>query len=273
MEATGRYGEALAEYLFERDHKVVVANPAFIAAHKQSLNQHNKTDPTDAEAIADYARCFQDRLRLWEPLSPVHKRLRDVSSQIVLLRKTITAFTNKGKCGLVDEFVMESNTALVSHLQRELAKFESMREELFEQLPMLNELRHTIDEVPGIGPEIASALAVKIRFENFRSGRELACFTGSTSSEWRSGKQKKRGRQKKTGDRQLRSLLRTGAASAMRSRFYQPFVVRLRKKGLSKQQIVGAVARKMLLIAHALVRSNGHFDKFYQHPLAPKMAH
>lgn len=270
MESTGRYSEPVAEYLDQHGHMVVVANPGFVSQHKESLNQHNKTDPTDAEAIGSYARCFRDKLRLWKPLDEVHKRLRDVLGQMYLLKKTITAFSNRGQCGLFDDDVISSNDQILSHLRSELATLAQLREELFEQLPKLDEVRKIVDEVPGIGPEIADSLAVHVRFEDFRNGRDLAMFLGCGSSQWASGKQKRRGKQKKTGDPQMRSLLRQGAVSAMRSSFYRPFVERLRKKGLSNGKIVGAIARKMVLIAYALWRRKEPFDRFYEHPLAKK---
>ena len=272
MEATGRYGEALAEYTYSHGHLVVVANPAFISRHKESLNQHNKTDPTDAEAIADYARCFRNRLRQWKPMDPDHKRLRDSIGQIYLLKKTLTAFRNRGACGLVDESVKDSNLATIRDLEEQLEAMEQLRDRLFEQLPALEMIRKIVDQVPGIGPEISNALAAKIDFEAFPTGRELACFVACSSSEWKSGKQKRRGKQKKAGDKQLRSLLRMGAASALRTPFYRDFVDRLRRKGLSEKQIIGAVARKMLLIAHALVRKKQDFNASFEHPLAKQRA-
>lgn len=272
MEATGRYGENLAKYLHCHGHMVVVANPAFVSRHKQSLNQHNKTDPTDAEAICDYARCFEQKLRAWEPLNPLHERLRDVLGQIYLLTKTATAFSNRGGSGLNDESVRRSNEESLAHLRTQLEEMERLRDELFAQLPLLQEIREIVDQVPGIGPEISNALAAKVNFDNFPTGRELACFVGLASSEWKSGKQKRRGKQKKVGDRHLRSLVRQGAASAMRCSFYRDFIERLKRKGLNNKQIVTALARKMLLIAHALVRNKQPFDRFYEHPLSQKKA-
>lgn len=272
MEATGRYGEALAKWLYERKFKVVVANPAFVARHKESLNQHNKTDPTDAEAIADYARCFQTNLRLWKPLSATHERLRDVQGQIAKYRKARTMLTNRGKCGLSCDEVVESNSEVVAFLDQQIEVMEALRERLFEELPELQEIRETFDQVPGVGNEIASAVAAKINLRDFRDGRQLAIFIGCSSSEWQSGKQKRRGRQKKTGDSELRWLVRQGAASALRCSFYREFVERLRKKGLKESQIITALARKILIIGHALWRKKEVFDRFYEHPLTSKNA-
>lgn len=272
MEATGRYGEALAKFLHKRKFKVVVANPAFVSKHKESLNKHNKTDPTDSEAIADYARCFESKLRLWQPLSPLQERLRDVQGQIAKLKKAKTMFTNRGKCGLNCDDVIESNAELIVFLDAQIKTMEALREELFEQLPALQEIREIVDQVPGIGVETASAIAAKIRLEDFRDGRQLAIFLGCSSSEWRSGKLKKRGKQKKTGDSDLRWLVRQGAAAALRCSFYRDFIQRLRNKGLKESQIITALARKILIIAHALWRRKEPFDRFYVHSLCSKKA-
>lgn len=272
MEATGRYGESLANWLYERNFKVVVANPSFVSKHKESLNQHNKTDPTDAEAIADYARCFSSKLRLWQPLSALQERLRDVQGQIAKLKKARTMFTNRSKCGLKCEVVVESSDEVISILDTQIEKMEAWREELFEQLPAFQEIREILVQVPGVGIEISSAIAAKIRMENFRDGRQLAMFIGCSSSEWQSGKLKRRGRQKKTGDSDLRWLVRQGAAAALRCSFYREFVERLRKKGLKESQIITALARKILIIGHALWRKKGAFDRFYEHPLRSKKA-
>ena len=268
MEATGRYGEELAEHLYSAGHSVVIANPAFIASHKKTINQQNKTDPKDAEVIADYVRCFQERLRTWTPMDPTRKKLLDVIGQLALLKKTQTAFTNRAKCGLSDETTIASLGQLQAQIKDAIEALERRRDELFEMLPALQEVRIILDEVPGIGLEISSALAAKIDFANFPSGRELACFLGLSSSEWKSGKQKKRGRQRKAGEKSLRALVRQGAAAAMRTRFFSVFIARLRRKGLTTKQIVSALARKILLIAHALVRNKQSFDRFYKHPLA-----
>ena len=268
MEATGRYGEKLAKHCHGLGFKVVVANPNFISRHKESLNKHNKTDPTDALAIADYARCFEGRLRAWEPLSPVREKLRDVLGQIAKLKKARTMFSNRNHCGLNDVLIRDSNNESIAFVSAQIDKLSEYRDSLFEELPALKVARAALMQTVGIGKEIATALVVRVKMQNFASGRELGAFLGCASAEWSSGKQKRRGRQPKAGDSDLRSLLRLGAASALRTSFYRDFVDRLTKKGLSKGQVIGAVARKMLLIAHAVLRSGKPFDRNYQSPLA-----
>jgi transposase len=269
MEATGRYGNKLASYLYAGGHKVAVINPAFIASHKSTLNKHNKTDPVDSEAIADYARCFAARLRLWQPKSQAHQALVDVVGQIELLKKTATAFSNRAVSGIETKEVQASIEKILGHIQSELRDLEAVRDRLFDELPVLREVREIVDSVPGIGKVSADSLAARIDFANFRNGRDLAAFLGLGPREWQSGKQKRRGKTTKAGDKHIRANLRMGAMSAtyQKNSYYREFAERLRNRGLEEKQIINAVAHKMILIAHALVRKRQLFDCCYEHTL------
>lgn len=267
MEATGRYGEKLAAFLHDDRHQVVVVNPSFISSHKVTLNRHNKTDPKDSEAIADFARCFQQRLRLWQPKSSKQQALLDVVGQMQLLKKTITSFTNRSVCGLETSSVLDSIRQTVQCLEAQLESMERLRDELYDELPELQDVREIIDSVPGIGEVSADLLAAKIDFSNFRNGRDLAAFLGLGSRTWQSGKQKRRGKATKAGDSRIRATLRMGAMAALyrENSFYLAFADSLRKRGLLEKQIITAVARKMILIAHACVRKKQLFDCCYEH--------
>ena len=48
MEATGRYGEDLAEFLYAEGHKVSVLNPAQIRYYSKSCLTRSKTDKVAA---------------------------------------------------------------------------------------------------------------------------------------------------------------------------------------------------------------------------------
>jgi len=267
MEATGRYGEKLAAYLHSQGHKVSIINPKFIKRHGEALNKQNKTDPNDAYVIAHYARCFEPRE--WQPRSIVQNELLDVVGQIALIKKTRAAFLNRGKCGLRSSDVLKTNKELLAYLTKQLVKLEKLKDELLSRDPNLKKTAEIVDSAPGIGPEISVAMAAKIDFAKFPNGRQLACFLGLSPREWQSGEQKRRGKQTKAGDDQLRALLRMGAMSATYTNpLYIEFAERLRQKGSKEPQIFTAVARKMVITAHALVRKQQFFDSCYVHPLA-----
>jgi transposase len=71
MEATGVYGQALAEYLSDAGHQVSVVNPAQIASYGKSTLQRGKTDVQDARLIARF--CERERPTVWQP-EPIEQR-------------------------------------------------------------------------------------------------------------------------------------------------------------------------------------------------------
>lgn len=76
LEATGQYGEEIAEYLYDRKHKVSVVNPARIKRYGQSKLHRNKTDKADAKLISEF--CWKEKPAPWKPLNPEIKHLRAV---------------------------------------------------------------------------------------------------------------------------------------------------------------------------------------------------
>ena len=72
MEATGRYGDALALWLHTHGHVVSVINPAYIHDYAGSRGRRNKTDALDAELIARY--CLKESPPVWSP-PPLKSRI------------------------------------------------------------------------------------------------------------------------------------------------------------------------------------------------------
>jgi transposase len=267
MEATGRYGNKLAAYMHEGEHKVSVVNPRWVSDHRDAMGKRNKTDAGDAFVNADYARCHEPSA--WEPKGSLCQELGDIFGEMLLLKKALVAFKNRGQCGLESSYVKQVNATVITELEIQLEALEQKAAELLSADQQLQFYFKIFDSVPGIGKETAFGLVAKVDFSQFPHGRQLAAFVGATSKEWQSGNVKRRGKQSKEGNGQIRALLRMGAMSATYTcPLYIEFADRLRKRGLREGQIINAIARKMLLIAHALFRKQQLFDACYVNPLA-----
>jgi transposase len=68
LEATNRYWEELAKYLYAQGHLVSVVNPSPIRNYARSKLLRNKTDKLEADLIADF--CATQSPDAWQPLSP-----------------------------------------------------------------------------------------------------------------------------------------------------------------------------------------------------------
>jgi transposase len=80
-----------------------------------------------------------------------------------------------------------------------------------------SEVSRRLDEIPGVGPLIASALVASIPDPHaFRSGRDLSAWIGLVPKQSSTGGKERLGRISKAGNRYLRKLLVVGALSVIR---------------------------------------------------------
>ncbi len=80
-----------------------------------------------------------------------------------------------------------------------------------------SEMSRRLDDIPGVGPLIASALVASIPDPHaFRSGRDLAAWIGLVPRQNSTGGKERLGKISKAGNRYLRRLLVVGALSVIR---------------------------------------------------------
>lgn len=266
-ESTGRYADGLAKYMHGLGHVVSLVNPKRIVAHRTAIGWKNKTDKQDSMVIADYLRANADKLIGWQPPAKHIRELRDIVGQIAMLKKHGTAYSNRAGCGLVCEEILDMNRHYAGRIESDIRKLENMAQAIIAGDLKLARTREILLSVPGIGSVTALLLTALVDFSAFRNGRDLAVFLGLATKLSQSGTTEKRSRSSKEGNAELGATLKLGARSAKRG-FYRTFAERLTRSGKGKRTVTNAVARKMILIAHACVRKNVLFEPNYVHSLA-----
>lgn len=116
MEATGRYGEALAEYLVSQGHQVSVVNAYLIKQYREGHMHLNKTDRGDAQLIAEYCLREGSNLRLWVPLDEKQKHLRALVRRLDELKEERTREANRLESIIDDAFVGQNIKAHLDYL-------------------------------------------------------------------------------------------------------------------------------------------------------------
>jgi transposase len=115
-----------------------------------------------------------------------------------------------------------------------------------------------LEEIPGIGPIVATALVAEIGdWREFRSGRNLAAWIGLVPKQHSTGGKDKLGSITKQGNRYLRWLLVTGAMAVIRyakkhGTQKRPWLARLMERRPTKVAAV-ALANKMARMAWAIM--------------------
>ena len=260
MEATNIYGNALAEYLYDKNHKVSIVNPARIKGFAQSEMLRTKNDKQDASLIARFCEAFSPDLWKPEPLSV--RQLRALVRRLDMLIEMKQQEVNR--LDVSDDVVQSDIHQHVKELEQRINKIRADIEEHIDRDPDLKNKKELLLSIPGIGERtMAIVLSYFSAIQHFDSAKKLASFCGVAPREYQSGSSVNgRGAMSKIGSAHLRKSLFLPAMVALK---YNPVLKalkeRLSEKGKPKMVIIGAAMRKLIHIIYGVLKSNLPFDE------------
>jgi len=263
MEATGAYWEALAAYLHNLELRVSVVNPARIKAFAQSELLRTKTDEVDAALIARF--CRSQNPERWLPPPPEIRVLQALMRHYEHLKTTRaqqSVYAQSSEAAVVAASIRE----VIATLDEQIAQVERKIREHFDDHPDLKRRRDLLTSIPGIGETTAGSILSEIpHLDRFQSAKAVAAFAGLSPREHRSGTSiHGRSRLCKTGNSRVRKALYMPAIVALRfNPVLRLFAERLLAAGKHKCLIIGAVMRKLLVLAYGILRSGVAFDANY----------
>lgn len=260
LEATGVYGELVAETLHQRGYAVSVVNPARIKAYADSRLQRNKTDTLDAALIADFCRTQQPPV--WSPPPPELKELRALVRHLDDLKQERQRAKNRLSTQTTSQAVVQQLEAQLTLLGQQIQQTERLIRDHINHYPDLKQQSDLLKSIPGLGDLTACRLLAELgdlrRFDNVR---QVVAFVGLNPRQHQSGKK-----------RVTHGISRTGRAS-LRAALYMPAVVaqnhnpalkdwaaQLQQRGLTGKQVVVAVMRKLLHLAYGVLKSGQAFQ-------------
>ena len=252
----------------------------------------NKTDPNDADGLAHIGEVGfyrEVRVKSFESMltrtlvaarTQMLKAVTQLSNQIRGLMKTFGLVIPKGAGRVFEGHVrnlLASNARLEQIILPVLEAWRGLRArtaELSKQLvasARASEQCQLLSSIPGVGAVTASSFVAAIEDpENFRKSRSVGAWIGLTTRRYQSGEVDYDGHISRRGDNHLRGLLyeaavviltRTMADSALRT-----WGLKLKEKIGFKRAAI-AVARKLAVIMHTMLKSGEMFDRSIQSPL------
>jgi transposase len=129
-----------------------------------------------------------------------------------------------------------------------------------------NEASRRLDEIPGVGPALATALVASVADPKaFRSGRNFSAWIGLVPKQHSSGGKGKLGSISKQGDRYLRSLFTAGALAVIRyakihGTKHRPWLTTLLARRPTKVVAI-ALANKIARMAWALMARGDRYKE------------
>jgi transposase len=261
LEATGSYGEAVCEYLYEQKIQVSVINPARIKAYASSQLKRHKTDEINAALMADF--CRTQHPPVWIPPAPEEKELRTLVRHLDDLKAQRQAEKNRLEANPSSKMVVADLKAHIAFLKQQIQNLEKNIHDHIKKHPPLKEQSDLLHSIPGIGDvtsfHIMAELGDLTRFDDVR---QIVALAGLNPQQWQSG----------SSIRYTAGISRMGRSS-LRATLYMPalvarkhnpilrlFAERLKTNRLTPKQVVVAVMRKLLHLAYGILKSKQPFN-------------
>ena len=260
VESTGSLARRFADDIGGKGlPPVAVVNPARPRHFGRSLGVRDKSDRVDAAILAVYGATH--RPEATPERSPTHQRLRDLSRLREDLVADRTAWSNRLGESL-DRFADQMIKRRLRQIDAEIARVEEEIDRLIENDEMLLTHRRLLLTISGIGPVCAHTLLAELGDLSQWGRGEIVSQAGLFAREHTSGTSvRRRPRLARGGGGRLRRVLYLGATSLLsREGPLAEWARRLVARGKSKMAAIGAMMRKLLLIARAVIRSRRPFD-------------
>jgi transposase len=273
VEATGIYHFDLAVALDEAHGiEIMVVNPKAAKNFAGALMCRTKTDPVDAETLAQFAERME--FTPWKRPDEKILNLRALSRRIAAVTK-LKAQTKNQLHALestlyTPEPIIEHAHKLIKHLEEEIASLKEYALTLIRaDVQLLNTLELLLS-VKGIAETSAIQLMGELLvLPKDMTNRQWVAFAGLDPRHFKSGSSiNKKPRISKAGNRYLRMTLYMPAlCAANKDRNVQAYYLHLiEDQGLKKMQAICAVMRKLLHAVHGMLKSQKPFDSkmFYR---------
>ncbi len=272
IEATGYYHLDLALELDDtKDIEVMIINPRASKNFAKAMMQHNKTDATDANVLAEFVERM-DFVRWTSPVGAVLD-IRACGRRLVSLSKDKTKAKNQlhafSKTKSTPLFVMDDIKLSIEQIEAQVANLISHALRLIKQCEHLKERYLRLTSMKGVADKTAIKLLGELGVLAMdMSAKQWVAHAGLYPRSFESGTSvKKRTFIGKIGNRYIREALYMAALSAStHDRHIRGFYLHLiEDNGLTKLQALCAVMRKMLLAMHGMLKDNKSFDgsRFY----------
>ncbi len=150
MEATGSYGEQLADFLYSKGFEVNIVNPLCIKSYAKSKLSRHKTDEVDAMLIAEFA--LKNDLIAYKPKDPVLKEIQALYRCLNSLKEQYVQSTNHLENRLtMPQSVIDAWENIAANIQEQINKAELTLRELISSRESLSEDLNNLQSIPGIG--------------------------------------------------------------------------------------------------------------------------
>jgi transposase len=255
FESTGPYQKAAVGALLAQGLPAVVVNARQVRDFAKAMNYLAKTDTIDAAVIAHFGEVATTTVR---PLEATELRalreLHDRRGQLVRMLATEKNQRHSATVAQASNKVLKSIAKHIDYLQEQIQDLEKRMDAIIESSATFQARNEILQSITGIGPQVSRTLLAFLPELGKVSRQAIAALVGlapfNDDSGEHSGQRHIRG-----GRSKVRLGLYQSAIAAIRhcphmKRYYAA----LKARGKASRLAIIAVARKILVLANALIR-------------------
>jgi transposase len=257
FESTGSYQKAAVGALLAEGLPAVVVNARQVRDFAKGHGKLAKTDVIDAAILAHFG---QDVATIVRPLESREilefRQLYDRRLQLVHLLVIEKNRLHAAQVGMVDSRkVRKTIDGLIAFLERQIADLEKRMDEIVESSETFRARNEILRSIVGFGPQVSRTLLVQLPELGQRTRQGISALVGVAPYPEQSGK-KDAPRHIRGGRSKVRVALYQAAITAIRCcPQMKAFYHRLKARGKASKVAIVAVARKLLVLANALLRT------------------
>jgi transposase len=266
LESTGLYGlDAALALHFQPGIQIMVANPRSVRHFAQAMMRRSKTDPLDAQLLAEYARRMP--FQPWQPPSPAARQLCALARAIHQLTEINAMQKNQLHAASGTEttpriVIRELERSLANH-RRSIQRLTREALQLIASDRQLEQRFQLLLSFPGIAETSAlQLLGELVLLSPGFSVRQWVAYAGLDPRQYTSAKSvEKKVRISKVGNRHLRRALYMPVLVAVRHNpQFRAYYRHLLAQGKPKMVALVAAMRKLLHGIYGVFQSLQPFD-------------
>ena len=252
FESTGHYQKAAVGALLAASLPAVVVNARQVRDFAKGLGILAKTDRIDAGVLARFGQVVATVVRpLPAPEIQAFQELFDRRSQLVRMLAT----EKNHRHAAISEKVIRDINAHIRQLERRIQDLEDRMDRFVDHSEAFRARDEILQSIPGIGPQVSRTLLAHLPELGDGDRYRITALVGLAPFADDSGKERHT-RHIRGGRGKVRIGLYQAAVVAIRHcPPMKEMYVRLKQRGKASKVALTAVARKILVLANALIRN------------------
>jgi transposase len=257
FESTGHYQKAAVGALLAASLPAVVVNARQVRDFAKALGILAKTDAIDASVLARFGQVVATVVRpLPAPEIQAFQELYDRRGQLV---KMLAAEKNHRHAAAASKIVRNIDTH-IRYLEKQIKDLEERMDHFVQNSEAFRARDDILQSIPGVGPQVSRTLLAYLPELGQSTRQQISALVGLAPFNDDSGTQSHT-RHIRGGRGKVRLGLYQAAVVAIRHcPPLKDFYIRLKQRGKASKVSLIAVARKLLVLANALVRNMKPYD-------------